>query len=512
MTSSSEELIKELKYAAQQKLVTTFLGTGMVGRAVGQRLERKYREGEPLVAKALSEQNAVQTKINTTIVKLEPLVTKIARTVHLIAKVWSKHVFAKQEELRVRRENLTKERAAAEEEENERKQAEQEAIRKESLSGLQPATDTSGKSGVLGTLLSDSRKTKSFIKSALSKIGTMLLGATVIGAGVVGAMSIANRQERMDEEGEEEGSTNLPESVPEPTPNTTSPYETTDSKETATSATKPSISAADIGLPETPSPTTNQGVSGPYEGPLFFQRTIDATAGEGSTTVQAQVSSSPSPPPTLSPATPTSPSVPIVPASATPAPVALPTVSSTPLVGAPTSTYQTNDTSNPPATSEVSNTRATDAPMATPVPQQNAIPNIQNIVTNFQQTAGNITGPSSMIGAMSDVASSLTGKPSSLASDVVGGLSGVSQSMPSVINDMTGFVARNVESGNQLSSLTALIDSLARSAVQNIAPVVSTQTGTTDMDGVIEGAASILPSPIADRGYLDVDTIFESQY
>lgn len=511
MASSSEELIKELKYAAQQKLVTTFLGTGTVGRAVGQRLERKYRESEPLVAKALSEQNVVQTKINTTIVKLEPLVTKIARTVHLIAKVWSKHVFAKQEELRVRRENLTKERAAAEEEENERKQAEQEAIRKESLSGLQPATDTSGKSGVLGALLSDSRKTKSFIKSALSKIGTMLLGATVIGAGVIGAMSIANKQEQIEEEEGGEESTGLPEPALESTPSTTPPYETTSSNEIPTSATKPSLSAADVALPETPFPPSSQSVSGPYEGPLFFQRTIDATAGEGSTTVQAQVSSSPStftPPPV----TPPPPTTSTVPTSVAPAPVALPTVSSTPLVGAPASTYQTNDTSNPPTTSEVSSTRATDAPMATPVPQQNAIPNIQNIVTNFQQTADNITGPSSVMGAMSDVASSLTGKPSSLASDVAGGLSGVSQSMPSVINDMTGFVARNVESGNQLSSLTALIDSLARSAVQNIAPVVSTQAGTTDMDGVIEGAASILPSPIADRGYLDVDTIFESQY
>jgi len=192
MATSSSELVRELKQVAQQKLITSFLGTGIVGQTLAKKIAEKNKDKNDPVGKAMSEQNAVQTQVNSTAVKIEPIVRSIARTINILARVWAKHVYTKQEALRLQRERLTKERALAEEEENERKQAEQQAVQKETLTGTQP---DGNKGGILGSIIASTNATKAFVKQAFKKLGVLLIGAGVGGAAAAYAMDVANDQQ-----------------------------------------------------------------------------------------------------------------------------------------------------------------------------------------------------------------------------------------------------------------------------------------------------------------------------
>ena len=512
MADSPEKLIDELKRAAKERLITSFFGTGIVGRALQKKYTTKQPSEKKVVSDALVEQNNVQRQINTTIIKLEPLVVSIAKTVNQIAAVWSKHVFAKKEQLRQRREQASKEKSAAEEDENERKQAEQVAIQKESLTGTTSADTASGKGGVLGAVISSSKSTKSFVRGALLKLGKWLVGAgavAALAAGTVYGMKQANEDnESPSEEDEDDESPSEEDQTPEP-------------------ANRPSIAASDVSPPaylaaqeagiagiastpvSIPSVAYSTTPSPRGEEPLSFQKSIDATAGEGPSTIRAisqpSVSvSSPSPlPPPVAPST----NQPDVSASSDTAVSSMPAPLGTP------STQVYNKQIDVTAGEGPSTIQApvSTAPTPTP-PQQAPIQNVQQFFNTMQQAGSNINSPASLVSAMSNVASSFTGTPSSPASAIAGGLSAAAQTRPSNVGGLSDFVAPKIELGNQISSMTAAFQNLLRNLTESVTPVSVSQTGTTNQDTLMEGDSPPLPTPVADRNSLDIGTTFESQY
>ncbi len=519
MADSPEKLIDELKRAAKERLITSFFGTGIVGRTLQKKYITKQPSEKNVVDAALVEQSNVQRQINTTIIKLEPLVVSIAKTVNRIAAVWSKHVFAKKEQLRQRREQASKEKSAEEEDENERKQAEQVAIQKESLTGTTSADTASDKGGLLGAVISSSKSTKSFVRGALLKLGALLVGAgavTALATGTIYGMKQANEdnespsQENEDED-EDEDQDEYPSEVnqpPEP-------------------ANRPSIAASDISPPaylaaqeagiagiastpvSVPSVAYSNTPSSRTEEPLSFQKSIDATAGEGPSTIRAisqpSVSvSSPSPlPPPVAPYT----NQPDVSSSSDTVVSSM----SAPL-GAP-STQVYNKQIDVTAGEGPSTIQAPVSTVPTPTPPQQApVQNVQQFYNTMQQAGSNIDSPASLVSAMSNVASSFTGTPSSLTSAIAGGLSTAIQAIPSNVGGLSDFVAPKVELGNQISSMTAAFQNLLRNLTESVTPVSVSQSGTTNQDTLMEGDSPPLPTPVADRNSLDIGTTFESQY
>jgi len=202
MASYASEISAELKKVAKQKIITGFFGSGTIGQAISKRVLKK-EEDDP-VSSALAEQQNVQTNINTTIVRIEPVVVNISDNIFNIAAVWSKHVARMEDTLKFQKERLSKEKAAVEEEENEEKAVEAEVVKKASAGGTDTGTDDT-KGGILGSLLRATTKTRSLIKSGLANLGKLLLGPAIMGGATVAtiaaltpAMLAANEQDAPD--------------------------------------------------------------------------------------------------------------------------------------------------------------------------------------------------------------------------------------------------------------------------------------------------------------------------
>jgi hypothetical protein len=187
MASYASEISAELKKVAKQKIITGFFGSGTIGQAISKRVLKK-EEDDP-VSSALAEQQNVQTNINTTIVRIEPIVVNISDNIFNIAAVWSKHVARMEDALKFQKERLSKEKAAVEEEENEEKAVEAEVVKKASAGGTDTGTDDT-KGGILGSLLRGTNKTRSIIKSGLANISKFLLASAASAALSTGAVAV----------------------------------------------------------------------------------------------------------------------------------------------------------------------------------------------------------------------------------------------------------------------------------------------------------------------------------
>jgi hypothetical protein len=187
MASYASEISAELKKVAKQKIITGFFGSGTIGQAISKRVLKK-EEDDP-VSSALAEQQNVQTNINTTIVRIEPIVVNISDNIFNIAAVWSKHVARMEDALKFQKERLSKEKAAVEEEDNEERAVEAEVVKKASAGGTDTGTDDT-KGGILGSLLRGTNKTRSIIKSGLANIGKFLLASAASAALSTGAVAV----------------------------------------------------------------------------------------------------------------------------------------------------------------------------------------------------------------------------------------------------------------------------------------------------------------------------------
>jgi len=541
MATSSSDLVSELKKAAQQKLTTSFLGTGIVGRTIAKRIADKNKDRDNPVSKAMSEQNAVQNQVNSTAVRIEPIVRSIARTINMLARVWAKHVYAKQEALRLQRERLTKARALAEEEENERKQAEQQAVTKESISG----TRTEEGKGILGSILGYTKSTRSLMFKAFKELGALLLKVGIGGAAAAYAMSVANAQDEGNQpppSAETQPSSapgaqlqsaapvtgQVPQESTPPTPSTNLAVGTTPTASTLTPALTPDIKPGVVGgsMPDNPAkylkpnpPLDASGKPIPFTpGPQSYP----------SVNIQQGVPYTPTPPVVPGhhlwppkPSTPGAPSASVVsqPQLSSNADNTRGTTETTTNEPNPTDMRLARGTQTPPMMSAMPGTTPPSTTMAAaPQPEQgmqaagqsSMPPSIQQFVSQVQQSTRSTTSPPNTADNMGRPGASLAGIPTSTSgNDVTGGLSGVPQGSPSTIGGLSGIIGSSASSGNQLSSLSTLIDSLVEKGIQSIAPIFNSSP-TTNADLMGEGTSPLLPSPVANRGSLDIGTTFDA--
>lgn len=557
MATSSSDLVSELKKAAQQKLVTSFLGTGIVGRTVAKRIADKNKDRNNPISKAMSEQNAVQNQVNSTAVKIEPIVRSIARTVNMLARVWAKHVYAKQEALRLQRERLTKERALAEEDENERRQAEQQAVTKESISG----TQTEEGKGIIGSILGYTKSTRSLMFKAFKELGALLLKVGIGGAAAAYAMSVANAQD----EGNQPPQPAETQSSPAPGAQLQSAAPVTG--QVPQESTPPAPSSNPPGFVETPRGADYNVFPGAT--PVASASTMPpapdvrpGAIGAGSLPDNPAKYLKPNPPldasgkpipftPGPQPSTPSSANL-LSPAP-TPVPQAVPGHHQWPPKPSTSNAAPASVVSQPQLSSNVDNTQGTTEtatnepnptdmrlaggtqtppmmsamPSAAPPPttmaaapqpeqgmqaarQPSMPPSIQQFVSQVQQSTRSTTSPPSTADNMGRLGASLAGIPTSTSgNDVTGGMSGVPQSSPSTFGGLSGIIGSSASSGNQLSSLSTLIDSLVEKGIQSIAPIFNSSP-TTNADLMGGGTSPLLPSPVANRGSLDIGTTFDA--
>jgi hypothetical protein len=102
-----------------------------------------------------------------------------------------------------------------------------------------------------------------------------------------------------------------------------------------------------------------------------------------------------------------------------------------------------------------------------------------------------------------------TPPPPATVSEAAGGMSGVPITTPSPTGSLSGVVATPSESGNQLSSLSTLVDTLMEGGLQKIAPIIAS-AGTNIPNMLGEGTPPLIPSPVANRGSLDIGTTFDA--
>ncbi len=174
----------ELKKIAKRKIVTSFLGTGMVGRAVTKRFVGEEESGNP-VKEALDEQTNIQAEINATIVRLESVVTNIADNVYNIAAVWSERVTSMKEAKRLQEERISKEQAALEEAENEAARMIAPLPSATNGSDLMNQRDVTEK-GLLGKLAESVGGMRRILSLLTTKVGLIAAGLAAAGAAVAG--------------------------------------------------------------------------------------------------------------------------------------------------------------------------------------------------------------------------------------------------------------------------------------------------------------------------------------
>ena len=535
MATSSSELVRELKQAAQQKLVTSFFGTGIVGQALTKRFAEKNKVSNDPINKAMSEQNAVQNQVNATAVKIEPIVRSIARTVNTLARVWAKHVYAKQEALRLQRERLSKERALAEEDENERKQAEQQAVQKESLTGTQTED---GKGSILGSILASTRSTKAFVKKAFGKLAKLLVGVGLGGAAAAYAMSVANDQEADQPQVEQTSPSTAPGPVPEadqPAPGAQLQQAEPISGES--SAPPPESQNVALGPSEPrPLPSTAVGGGSLPDNPAKYLPTLPRMDAQGRVLPDAPMGVQPSIPPSanqlrpVSTPTPSAPQQnvsPEKPLKLTPRGETTQPAVERPSLAATSETTQTAETGaesatptntpTPPGVTTGMVSEATTSPATTPpAPERVATAPAQPYVAPSMQTTvpeppstENVGGLRSVPAPSSTLTPSLTSTPPAASSEAAGGLASIPQTTPSSMGGLRGVVSTPSDSGNQISSLSTLIDTLMEGGLQKIAPIIAS-AGASIPNMLGEGAPPLIPSPVANRGSLDIGTTFDA--
>jgi len=174
----------ELKKIAKRKIVTSFLGTGMVGRAVTKRFVGEEESGNP-VKEALDEQTNIQAEINATIVRLESVVTNIADNVYNIAAVWSERVTSMKEAKRLQEERISKEQAALEEAENEAARMIAPLPSATNGSDLMNQRDVTEK-GLLGKLAESVGGMRRILSLLTTKVGLIAAGLAAAGVAVAG--------------------------------------------------------------------------------------------------------------------------------------------------------------------------------------------------------------------------------------------------------------------------------------------------------------------------------------
>ena len=184
-------IIGDIKAAAKKNVVKgiskSLFGKGIVGGALGKAFEKKFgteEEKDTQVADALSEQGNLQDSNNATLARLESVVMNIADNIYNIAGVMNAQVVSMKEAQRLQSERAFRDAAAKEEAD-----AEAKKVDGPSAAGTEGTTGSAGGGkSLLGNVLGSLGNTKVLFKGFLKKFA-VVAGALAIGAGTAYALS-----------------------------------------------------------------------------------------------------------------------------------------------------------------------------------------------------------------------------------------------------------------------------------------------------------------------------------
>lgn len=249
-------IIGDIKAAAKKNVVKgiskSLFGKGIVGGALGKAFEKKFgaeEEKDTQVADALSEQGNLQDSNNATLARLESVVMNIADNIYNIAGVMNAQVVSMKEAQRLQSERAFRDAAAKEEAD-----AEAKKVDGPGAAGTEGTTGSAGSGkSLLGNVLGSLGNTKVLFKGFLKKFA-VVAGALAIGAGTAYALSSSDS-----------GSTPAPES------------QTVSSQPDSQPETIPPESATPVASPPDESPSsaftniiaTQGGERGKKEAPLI---------------------------------------------------------------------------------------------------------------------------------------------------------------------------------------------------------------------------------------------------
>lgn len=166
--------LTDVKKQAAKNFGSSLSRTGILGAAIGKTFAKKFGadEEDTQVADALKEQGALQSDNSAVLARIESVVMNIADNVYNLAAVMNAHVTSMKEAQRIQQEKAFKDAASSEE-------ATAEAIK---VSAPTPAaTEGDGKKekgGMIGNILGAVKSTKSMFKGFLKKFGILAIGLT----------------------------------------------------------------------------------------------------------------------------------------------------------------------------------------------------------------------------------------------------------------------------------------------------------------------------------------------
>lgn len=207
----------DVKRAAKRNIARSVFGTGVVGRAVLRTWNKKETAEENPVAEALAEQEQVQSQTQSTLTRIENVVTNIADNIYNIAGVWSNHVASMEEANRLQKERISKEQAALEEAQNE-----SAAMLTPLPSGTAVTQESSSEKGILGGLMQSVANTRTLLKGSLKKFALLAAGLAAAGGATVAMAGSANNEEEAAPVSGGVSSESSPAPVPTPTTTTSS--------------------------------------------------------------------------------------------------------------------------------------------------------------------------------------------------------------------------------------------------------------------------------------------------
>lgn len=166
--------LTDVKKQAAKNFGSSLSKTGVLGAAIGKTFTKKFgtEEEDTQVADALKEQGALQSDNSAVLARIESVVMNIADNVYNLAAVMNAHVTSMKDAQRLQKEKAFKDAAASEE-------AASEAIKVNTPTPS--ATESDGKKekgGMMGNILGAVKGTKSMFKGFLKKFGILAIGLT----------------------------------------------------------------------------------------------------------------------------------------------------------------------------------------------------------------------------------------------------------------------------------------------------------------------------------------------
>ena len=289
----------DLRKTAVRSIGNAVFGSGIVGGALNKAFVKKFGSGDQKdtqVADALSEQAKEQETVNSALGRIELTVMNIADNIYNIAGVWSKHVASMEEARKAQRERMSREAAAKEE-----AASEMQATRIEApgTAGTKAPTEEDKKKGPMGKIMSALSSTRGVVGKLLKRFA-LVTGGALLAAGVGGA-AMATVFSAADSAFDKEDAATLEPSTSAPPTDGGSEPATGTSTSTGAQPQPSTPSSA----PPPPSPTSAAAQSA----------SSDAQAKEGAMYEQVQRDTSSAAPPAATPV-----AQPAMPATAPPAP------------------------------------------------------------------------------------------------------------------------------------------------------------------------------------------------